>query len=110
MEFTAQQIADFLQGEVIGDAQVKVNNVSKIEDGKPGTLSFLANPKYTHYIYTTKASIVLVNRDFEPEEKITATLIKVNDAYSRIAQLLTLSVKPDQKKKVSIAVHLLQRL
>ena len=99
MEFTAQQIADFLQGEVIGDAQVKVNNVSKIEDGKPGTLSFLANPKYTHYIYTTKASIVLVNRDFEPEEKITATLIKVNDAYSCIAQLLNLvnQARPEKK-------------
>ena len=99
MEFTAQQIADFLQGEVIGDAQVKVNNVSKIEDGKPGTLSFLANLKYTHYIYTTKASIVLVNRDFEPEEKITATLIKVNDAYSCIAQLLNLvnQARPEKK-------------
>lgn len=69
MEFSAQQIADFLHGEIIGNGQVKVNNLSKIEEGKPGTLTFLANPKYTHFIYETKASIILVNRDFEPEKK-----------------------------------------
>ncbi|MCH5328742.1 MAG: UDP-3-O-(3-hydroxymyristoyl)glucosamine N-acyltransferase [Coprobacter sp.] len=106
MEFTAQQIADFLQGEVIGDAQVKVGNVSKIEEGRPGTLTFLANPKYTHYIYTTGASIVLVNRDFEPEGKIAATLIRVENAYSSIAQLLNLvsQARPEKKGIDSTAV------
>ena len=99
MEFSAQQIADFLHGEIIGDNQVKVNNLSKIEEGKPGTLTFLANPKYTHHIYTTQASIVLVNRDFEPEQKIKATLIKVDDAYSCLAQLLNLvnQARPEKK-------------
>ena len=90
MEFTAQQIADFLQGEVIGDPNVKVNNVSKIEEGKTATLSFLANPKYTHYIYDTDASIVLVNRDFVPEAPIKTTLIKVDNAYACIAMLLNM--------------------
>ncbi|MEG1587641.1 MAG: UDP-3-O-(3-hydroxymyristoyl)glucosamine N-acyltransferase [Bacteroidales bacterium] len=90
MEFTAQQIADFLHGEVIGDPNVTVNNVSKIEEGKPATLSFLANPKYTHYIYNTNASIVLVNRDFEPEEPVKTTLIKVDNAYACIAMLLNM--------------------
>ncbi|WP_418495584.1 UDP-3-O-(3-hydroxymyristoyl)glucosamine N-acyltransferase [Coprobacter sp.] len=99
MEFSAQQIADFLHGEIIGDNQVKVNNLSKIEEGKPGTLTFLANPKYTHHIYTTQASIVLVNRNFEPEQKIKATLIKVDDAYSCLAQLLNLvnQARPEKK-------------
>lgn len=90
MEFTAQQIADFLHGEIIGDPNVKVNNVSKIEEGKPATLSFLANPKYTHHIYDTNASIVLVNRDFQPEAPVKPTLIKVDNAYSCIAMLLNM--------------------
>ncbi|MEG0992622.1 MAG: UDP-3-O-(3-hydroxymyristoyl)glucosamine N-acyltransferase [Bacteroidales bacterium] len=90
MEFTAQQIADFLHGEILGDPTVKVNNVSKIEEGKPATLSFLANPKYTPYIYDTNASIVLVNRDFEPEAPVKATLIKVDNAYACIAMLLNM--------------------
>lgn len=90
MEFSAQQIADLLKGEIIGDATVKVCNLSKIEEGKPETLSFLANPKYTQYIYTTEASIVLVNRDFVPEAPVPATLIKVDDAYASIALLLNM--------------------
>lgn len=90
MEFTAKQIADFLNGEVVGNGDVVVNNVSKIEEGRQGTLSFLANPKYTHYIYTTDASIVLVNKDFEPEHEVKATLIKVDNAYSCIAMLLNM--------------------
>ncbi|NPA67098.1 MAG: UDP-3-O-(3-hydroxymyristoyl)glucosamine N-acyltransferase [Chlorobi bacterium] len=88
MEFSAGQIADLLQGKVIGNADVKVNTVSKIEEGKPGSLAFLANPKYTKYIYDTKADIVLVNKDFIPEKKISATLIKVDDAYKAFASLL----------------------
>ena len=90
MEFSAQQIAAFLHGEVVGDPDVKVSNQSKIEEGQPGTLTFLANPKYTPHIYDTRASIVLVNRSFEPEAPVAATLIKVDDAYASIAMLLNL--------------------
>lgn len=90
MKFTAQQIADFLNGEVVGDATVQVDDVSKVEEGRPGTITFLANPKYTHFIYTTKASIVLVNKNFEIKEEISATLIRVDDAYTSIAKLLNL--------------------
>ncbi|MFN3917855.1 MAG: UDP-3-O-(3-hydroxymyristoyl)glucosamine N-acyltransferase [Flavobacteriales bacterium] len=92
MEFTAQQIADYLGGTVVGDPNAKVNNVSKIEEGKPQTLSFLANPKYTEFIYTTGASVVIVNNDFSPEQALpdTCTLVKVNDAYGSFARLLQL--------------------
>lgn len=88
MEFKASDIASFLQGEVEGDSNVKVSGVSKIEEGKPGTLSFLANPKYEHYIYTTLSSIVLVNRTFKPRSEVKATLIRVDDAYRAFASLL----------------------
>lgn len=88
MEFTAQDIAEFLNGEVEGDGSVKVTNISRIEDGKPGTLSFLANAKYEHFIYSTKSSIVLVNKDFKTEKEIEATLVRVDDAYQALAQLL----------------------
>ncbi len=105
MEFSAQQIADFLKGEVIGDSSVKVNNISKIEKGEPNTLTFLANPKYTHYIYETKASVVLVNKSFEPEKPITATLIAVEDAYKSLSLLLKLvdQNKPAKKGIDSLA-------
>ncbi|HRX97679.1 MAG TPA: UDP-3-O-(3-hydroxymyristoyl)glucosamine N-acyltransferase [Bacteroidales bacterium] len=88
MEFSAQQIASVINGTVEGNAEVKVNYVSKIEEGKPGTISFLANPKYTQYIYNTLASIVIVNNDFKPEKEISATLIRVEDAYLAFAKLL----------------------
>lgn len=101
MEFSAKQIAEFLKGTVIGNPEVSVNNLSKIEDGQAGTLSFLANPKYTEYIYTTKASIVLVNKDFEPEKPLEATLIKVDDAYKSLAFLLDL-VEQSKPKKIGI--------
>lgn len=90
MEFKATTIAEFLQGTVEGDDQVSVSNVSKIEDGKPGTLAFLANPKYEKYVYDTKASIVLVRKDFNPEKPIQATLIRVEDPYQSMAALLEL--------------------
>ncbi|MDR1678586.1 MAG: UDP-3-O-(3-hydroxymyristoyl)glucosamine N-acyltransferase [Prevotellaceae bacterium] len=99
MVFTAQQIADFLKGTVIGNPDVKVSDLSKIEDGKPGTLTFLSNPKYAPYLYNTQASIVLVNNDFEPEEKINATLIKVADAYQSLAMLLDLVEQSKPRKK-----------
>lgn len=88
MKFTATQIAGVLQGRVIGDEHIEVSNLSKIEEGKPGTLSFLANPKYTKYIYDTEASIVIVNESFEPEKELPCTIIKVADAYSAFSQLL----------------------
>lgn len=88
MKFTAAQIAEVLEGKIEGDAHVTVSNLSKIEDGKPGTVSFLANPKYTKYIYTTKADIVIVNNDFVPEKPLACTLIRVPDAYVCFSQLL----------------------
>ena len=90
MEFSAVQIAKFLSGTVEGDPEVKVYNVAKIEEGAPGMLSFLANPKYSQYLYTTKSSIVLINNDFELQGEVTATLIRVPDAYAAFAQLLGL--------------------
>ncbi len=99
MEFSAQQIASFLKGTVVGDPEVKVCNFSKIEDGKPGTITFLANPKYEHYIYSTKASIVLVNKDFTPSESINATLVKVENAYVALATLLDIAVQSKMKKE-----------
>ena len=88
MKFTAEQIAAALNGTVDGDPAVEVSNLSKIEEGKPGTLSFLANPKYTSHIYQTTASIVIVNEDFKPEKEIKSTLIRVKDAYSAFAGIL----------------------
>lgn len=99
MEFTAKQIADFLEGEVVGNCNETVHSFSKIEEGSKGTLSFLSNPKYIHYLYETKSSIVLINKDFEPEQPVKATLIKVNNAYESLAKLLSLyeSMKPKRK-------------
>jgi len=91
MEFSAQQLASLLNGTIEGDASVKVSNFSKIEEGKPSTLTFLSNPKYEQYIYTIKADIVLVNNDFKPKQAISATLIRVNDPYMALATLLKLS-------------------
>lgn len=101
MQFTAQQIADFLGGEIVGDAQVCVNNLSKIEEGTPGTITFLSNPLYTQYIYTTQASIALVRRDFVPEHSVTPTLIKVDDPYTCLTRLLEL-VNQARQDKVGI--------
>lgn len=90
MDFSAQQIAAFVQGEIVGDANATVNTFAKIEEGKPGSITFLSNPRYEHYIYDTEASIVLVNRDFVPEKPVKATLIKVDNAYETLAKLMTL--------------------
>ncbi|MDR3308586.1 MAG: UDP-3-O-(3-hydroxymyristoyl)glucosamine N-acyltransferase [Tannerella sp.] len=98
MEFTAQQIADFLKGSIVGDPLTQVNDFSRIEDGRPGTLTFLANPKYEHFIYETNASIVLVNNDFTPTDKIKATLIKVPNAYSSLATLMSLVEQAKQRQ------------
>ena len=88
MKFTAIQIAEILDGEIFGKENVEVFSLSKIEDGEDGSLTFLSNPKYTPYLYSTKASIVIVNKDFIPEKEIEATLIKVNDAYQAFSTLL----------------------
>ncbi len=90
MEFSAQQVAEFLNGEVKGDVNVKVSNISKIEEGKPGTISFLANPKYEKFIYETKSSIVLVNKSFKPTKNIVSTLVLVDNAYDAFATLLSI--------------------
>jgi UDP-3-O-[3-hydroxymyristoyl] glucosamine N-acyltransferase len=101
MEFSAKEIAYILKGKVEGNAEVKVGNFSKIEEGKPGTLTFLANPKYAPFIYETEASIALVNTHFQAEKELpaTLTLIRVADAYAALAQLLTLveSYKPKKR-------------
>ncbi|MBV6483588.1 MAG: UDP-3-O-acylglucosamine N-acyltransferase [Flavobacteriales bacterium] len=88
MKFSAQQIAAALNGTIEGNPAVEVNSISKIEEGKPGSISFLANPKYTQYIYSTQASIVIVNDDFKPTEPINSTLIRVKNAENAFGQLL----------------------
>ena len=88
MKFTAAQIAVILEGEVEGNSEIEVSKLSKIEEGGPGSLSFLANPKYTQFIYTTKASIVIVNKIFKAEKEIHSTLIRVEDAYKSFSKLL----------------------
>jgi len=88
LKFTAEQIAGILEGTVVGDPNIEVSKLAKIEEGTEGSLTFLANPKYKSYIYTTKSSITIVNSDFEPEEDLTTTLIKVDDAYGAFTKLL----------------------
>jgi UDP-3-O-[3-hydroxymyristoyl] glucosamine N-acyltransferase len=88
MEFTAKQISELLKGTIEGNEHVSVNKLSKIEEGEPGSLSFLANPKYTAHIYTTRASLVIVNKDFVPEQPVSATLIRVENAYESFVRLL----------------------
>lgn len=102
MEFTAAAIAGFLKGTIEGDPDVKVNTVAKIEEGHEGALSFLSNPKYENYIYTTRSSIVLVNKDFIPSKKIRATLIRVADAYAAFGSLLAMV---EQAKPVKKGIH-----
>ena len=96
--FTAQQIADLLNGTVDGDPNVTVNDFSKIEEGRPGSLSFLANPKYTPHIYSTKSSIVLVNLDFVADKPVDVTLVRVSNAYAALAVLLDFVEKTKPRK------------
>jgi UDP-3-O-[3-hydroxymyristoyl] glucosamine N-acyltransferase len=92
MEFSAGQIAEILEGDVIGDPEAKVSRLAKIEEGTSGSLTFLANPKYTPFIYSTEATVAIVSKSFEAEEPLpsTLTLVKVDDAYSSFAKLLEL--------------------
>lgn len=99
MEFSAATIAGFLKGEIEGDPETVVHTIAKIEEGHKGALSFLANPKYEHFIYSTKSSIVLVNKDFAPSSKIEATLIRVENAYEAFASLLRLVDQSRPRKK-----------
>lgn len=96
MEFTAKQIAEFVEGRVEGNENASVNTFAKIEEGREGALSFLSNPKYTHYLYDTKSTIVLINEDVELEKAVFPTLIRVKNAYESVARLLQLyeSMKP----------------
>jgi UDP-3-O-[3-hydroxymyristoyl] glucosamine N-acyltransferase len=102
MKFKAQMIASFLKGEIDGNPEAEVENIAKIEEGRPGTLSFLSNPKYEKYIYETQSSIVLVNKDFKPEKPVQATLIRVENAYEAFASLLELY---QQAKPQKTGVH-----
>ncbi|MES2417663.1 MAG: UDP-3-O-(3-hydroxymyristoyl)glucosamine N-acyltransferase [Bacteroidota bacterium] len=88
MQFTAEQISEFLDGVIVGDATVKVGELAKIENGSEGSLCFLSNPKYESYLYTTKASVVIVSKDFKPSQPVGCTLIKVKDPYSAFSVLL----------------------
>jgi UDP-3-O-[3-hydroxymyristoyl] glucosamine N-acyltransferase len=107
MQFNAKTLANYLHGEVEGDENVTVGTVARIEQGRPGALCFLANPKYEQYLYTTKASIVLVNRSFVPQQPVSCTLIRVENAYESIASLLDLynSMKTLNRKGRSWRAH-----
>ncbi|WP_396177813.1 LpxD N-terminal domain-containing protein, partial [Flavobacterium sp.] len=89
MKFTAEQIAGILEGEVVGNPLAEVSTLSKIEEGSAGSLTFLSNPKYVNFIYSTKASVTIVNKNFIAEAPLSTTLIKVDDAYGAFAKVLT---------------------
>lgn len=98
MVFTAQQIAGYTGGTVDGDPNATISTFAKIEEGTEGALSFLANPQYEQYIYETKSSIVLVNKDFQPTQEVKATLVRVDNAYESVAKLLQLYQSMQQKR------------
>ncbi len=104
MEFTAQHIAECINGEVIGDSSVKITSVARIESGKPGNLIFLGNLKYEEFLYKSKASVVILNKGFEPSTPLNMTIIKVDDAYMAIASVLELfsSAKSARKRGISL--------
>lgn len=99
MQFSAEMIAAGLGGDIVGNKDVTVSTFAKIEEGHPGALSFMANLKYEHYVYTTESSIVIVNRSWEPKEEVKATLIKVDDAYGSFAKLMEMYAAYKPKKK-----------
>ena len=108
MKFTAEQIAGILEGEVVGNPNAEVSTLSKIEEGTKGSLTFLSNPKYLNFIYSTQASVTIVNRNFVIEGSITTTLIKVDDAYGAFAKVLTFysQAKIDSKKGIEQPVFM----
>ena len=99
MEFTISQIAEIVNGEVIGNPNIWINQLTKIEEGREHSLSFLSNPKYAEYLYRTKSSAVIVNKDFVPHQQINTTLIRVKDAYASFAQLLRIVVDLQKKRE-----------
>ena len=88
MEFKAKEIAEILGGTVEGNPEATVTTFARIETGKPGAISFFANPKYEQYVYTCKSDIIIVNNSFEPKQNVPATMIRVEDAYAAVASLL----------------------
>ncbi|WP_348673770.1 UDP-3-O-(3-hydroxymyristoyl)glucosamine N-acyltransferase [Duncaniella dubosii] len=102
MELTASQLAAIVNGTVEGDENVKVSTFARIEEGHSGALSFLANPKYTHHIYSTDSSVVLVKKDFTPEQPVKATLIRVDDPYATVAHLLEMVTQMSKVEKAGI--------
>ncbi len=102
MEVTAKELATLLNGAIEGDPAAKANRPARIEDGRPGTLTFLANPKYASHIYDTKASIVLVDQTFKPQQTVYPTLIRVDNVYEALAKLFDY-FDPEEESKPSIA-------
>lgn len=102
MQFTADQIAAIAGGQVEGDGGVIINSVAKIEEGHPGAITFLSNPKYTHFVYQTEASAVLVSNDFAPEQPVKATLIRVENPYATVAKLLQMVSKMMEPQRTGI--------
>ena len=103
MEFTAKQIAQFIQGRVEGDENASINTFAKIEEGVPGAISFLSNPKYIQYIYDTKSSVVLIDESLNLEKPVTTTLIRVKDSRDSVAKLLQLYAAAVNPPKQGIA-------
>lgn len=105
MEFTAKQIAELINGTIEGDENASISTFAKIEEGRKGAISFLSNPKYTHYIYDTDSSVVIINKDLELENEVKATLIRVDNAYECVAKLLQMyeSMKPQKTGIDSLA-------
>ena len=105
MELTAKQLAQILRGTVEGDENAKATKFAKIEHGKPGTLCFFANPKYEPYVYTCKASILLVGKDFQPKEAVAPALVRVDNAYKAIADLLKYVSEKKKKARRHRSLH-----
>ncbi|MGO1730074.1 MAG: UDP-3-O-(3-hydroxymyristoyl)glucosamine N-acyltransferase [Psychroflexus halocasei] len=102
MKFTANQIAEILNGEIVGNSEAVVSKLSKIEEGEEGSLTFLSNPKYTNYVHSTNASVCIVNKDFEPKENTSVTLIKVEDSYEAFSKLLGYYEEFKKTKKLGV--------
>jgi UDP-3-O-[3-hydroxymyristoyl] glucosamine N-acyltransferase len=109
MKFTVSQIAEILEGEIVGDPNLEVSTLSKIEEGEEGSLTFLSNPKYTPFVYSTNASVVVVNKSFVAEKKVRATLLKVDDAYESFSKLLEFYSKYKQTKSGRETPHFISK-
>ena len=114
MDITAQWLARFLGGTVEGDGEARASEFAKIEHGKPGSLSFFANPKYEQYVYTSEASILIVGKDFQPKQAVKPTLVRVDDAYAAVAKVLKYAADkergPRRHRSLSARWHLSTRL